>query len=129
MAYLYYVLINHNEIISVKHLLEFDTLGFAISNGELFSLRPLSSVVSSGCIDVYNIEPFTFQRTITVEGMKNPWDIVTSENVLYVSERRDKLIHRNSVARRNGVELDCTWLLVEFIDILEWKCHCSDVEF
>ena len=45
-------------------------------------------------IHVYNAEPFAFNRTITVDGMKMPVDIVASENVLYVSEWLDKLIHR-----------------------------------
>ena len=43
---------------------------------------------------VYNAEPFVYRRTITVEGINMPYDIVASENVLYVSESEDKLIHR-----------------------------------
>ena len=39
-------------------------------------------------------EPFYFQRTIMVEEIDNPWDIVASGNVLYVSEKSTRLIHR-----------------------------------
>ena len=61
----------------------------AIWNDKLY--LPVSN---SPDIRVYNAEPFAFQRTITVNGMKRPHDIVASENVLYVSEIEDKLIHR-----------------------------------
>ena len=74
---------------SVKHLLESKPKGFAISNDELFCIFSKSSDLS-----VYNIEPFAFQRTMTVEGMKRPYYIVAGENVLYVSECEDKFIHR-----------------------------------
>ena len=60
-----------------------------MSNDELFCIFPVSSD-----IDVYNIEPFAFQRTITVEGMKIPFDIMAGDNVLYVSECQEQSIHR-----------------------------------
>ena len=77
---------------SVKHSLEFSPQGFAISKDELFSVFAYTP-----CVRVYHIEPFSFLRTIPVEGMKNPWHIVASENVLYVSENCDELIHRNQL--------------------------------
>ena len=55
----------------MKHSLEFSPQGIASLNDELFMIRNCSS-----CIDVYNIEPFAFQRTITVAGMQRPFDIV-----------------------------------------------------
>ena len=58
-------------------------------NDELYMIRNGSS-----CIDVYNIEPFASQRTITVEGIQRPFDIVASENVLYVSGYDNRTIHR-----------------------------------
>ena len=63
--------------------------GFAKLNDELFCIFPQSSDVN-----VYNIESFAFQRTITVEEIKHPYDIEACENLLYVSECEDKLIHR-----------------------------------
>ena len=60
-----------------------------MSKDKLFCIHPKSSD-----IDVYNIEPFAFQRTITVEGMKRPFDIVAGDNVLYVSLVQENFIHR-----------------------------------
>ena len=60
-----------------------------MSNDELFCIAPGSSD-----IDVYNIVPFAFQRTITVKGMKSPFDIVAGDNVLYVTECEEQFIHR-----------------------------------
>ena len=76
----------------MKHSLELVLQGFAISNDQLFCIFPNSS--HSTDIKVYNIEPFTFERTIKVEGMKRPYDIVASENFLYVGEYEDKFIHQ-----------------------------------
>ena len=45
-------------------------------------------------INIYNADPFAYQRTITVNGIKEPFDMVASDNVLYVGEAEDKLIHR-----------------------------------
>ena len=73
----------------MKHSLDFLPHGIATLNDELFLIRP-----GSPDINVYNVEPFVFQRTITVEGMKRPSDIVASQNGLYVGEFEDKLIHR-----------------------------------
>ena len=75
--------------LKAKYSLDFNPLGIAISGDELFMMIP-----NSPHIEVYNIEPFAFQRTITVEGMSCPCDIVASENVLYVNELCDQLIHR-----------------------------------
>ena len=73
----------------MKHSLEFNPRGFTFSNDKLFFIRP-----NSPGINVFQIEPLAYQRTITVEGMNDPCDIVAGENVLYVSECEDKLIHR-----------------------------------
>ena len=45
-------------------------------------------------IDVYDIDTLDHSRKIRVDGLVNACDIVTRANVLYVSERKDKLIHR-----------------------------------
>ena len=74
---------------SVKHALPFYPQAVAIWNDKLYL-----PVVRSPDIHVYNADPFEYQRTIPVNGMKRPYDIVASENVLYVSEWEDKLIHR-----------------------------------
>ena len=74
---------------SVVHALESDLRGFAISKEELFYVLP-----DSPYICVCNIEMVALQRTIKVDGMKDPWDIVATEDVLYVSERDTNLIHR-----------------------------------
>ena len=79
----------HDYLFSVKHSLESTPSGFTISNDEMFCIFP-----NSRAIRVYNNEPFVFQRTITVKGMKRPYDIVAGDNVLYVSERGDKSVHR-----------------------------------
>ena len=73
----------------MKHPLEFNPQGMVISKDELFCIFP-----ESCDINVYNIVPFEFQRTISVEGLNHPYDIVANKNVLYVSECQDKLIHR-----------------------------------
>ena len=73
----------------MKHSLKLNPGGFAISKDKLVCVFP-----NSPDIDVYNIEPFGFQRTLTVKEMKDPWDIVASENVLYVSEYEGGLIHK-----------------------------------
>ena len=72
-----------------KYSLDINPLGIAISGDGLFMIIP-----NYPHINVYNIEPFAFQRTKTVEGMLCPCDIVDSENVLYVNELCDQLIHR-----------------------------------
>ena len=79
----------HGYLFLVKHSLDSTPSGFTISNEELFCIFP-----NSRAIRVYNNEPFALQRSITVKGMKRPYDIVASEDVLYVSERGDKSIHR-----------------------------------
>ena len=43
---------------------------------------------------MYDIDTLAHQRKITVEGLVHGWDIVAHANVLYVSEYKDKLIHR-----------------------------------
>ena len=73
----------------MKHLLPFNPQAIAIWNDTLYLPVPRSPD-----IHVYNADPLAFQRTIMVRGMKIPYDIVASENVLYVSEYEDKLIHR-----------------------------------
>ena len=73
----------------MKHTLPFNPTAVAIWNDTLYLL-----VYQSPDIRVYNVDPFAYQRTITVYGMKRPCDIVASGNVLYVSEVEDKLIHR-----------------------------------
>ena len=78
-----------NICFSVKHTLPFSLQSVAIWNDNLYL-----PAAQSPDIHVYNADPFEYQRTITVEGMKSPYDIVASENVLYVSEWGDKLIHR-----------------------------------
>ena len=45
-------------------------------------------------IEVYDIDTLAHQRRITVEGLSWAYDIVCHANVLHVSERDDKLIHR-----------------------------------
>ena len=45
-------------------------------------------------IDVYDIDTLAHRRKIKVEGLVDGCDIVAHANVLYVSEREDKLIHR-----------------------------------
>ena len=73
----------------MKHTLTFNPQAVAIWNDKLYSPDARSPY-----IHVYNVDPFEYQRTITVNGMKRPSDIVASDNVLYVSEWEDKLIHR-----------------------------------
>ena len=92
----YYVHWNHYIIkqsaqhicFSVKHALPFYPKAVTIWKDRLFFLA-----YGSPDILVYNTDPFAFNRTITVNGMKMLVDIVASENVLYVSEWVDKLIH------------------------------------
>ena len=72
----------------MKHWLNFNPAGLEISNNELFIIMP-----HSPDIEVYKIEPFVFQRSIPVE-MTNPYDIVAGDNVLYVSECDENIIHR-----------------------------------
>ena len=48
----------------------------------------------SSDIDVYDIEALFHLRKIRVEGLRDAWDMVAHANLLYVSEREDKLIHR-----------------------------------
>ena len=72
----------------MKHELPFYPQAVAIWNDKLYIPSPGSPYI------VYNVDPFAFQRTIAVKGMKIPEDIVASENVLYVSECKDKVIHR-----------------------------------
>ena len=64
----------------MKHPLETNPQGFAILKEELFLIFP-----DFPGIEVYNIDSFAFQRTITVEGMEDAWDIAVSEDALYVS--------------------------------------------
>ena len=73
----------------MKHVLPFNPQAVAIWNDKLYLPVP-----KSPDIRVYNADPFAYQRTITVNGMKFSHDIVASENVLYVSELEEKLIHR-----------------------------------
>ena len=73
----------------MKHALPFNPQAVAIWNEKLYLPAPRSPD-----IHVYNVDPFADQRTIRVNGMKRSYDIVASENVLYVSEYEDKLIHR-----------------------------------
>ena len=73
----------------VKHTLPFNPQAVAIWNDKLY----LPSARSPS-IRVYNVDPFVFQRTVRVIGMKIPFEIVADENVLYVSEWEDKLIHK-----------------------------------
>ena len=73
----------------MKHTLTFNPQGIAIWNDKLYI-----PVVRSPDIRVYNVDPFEYQRTITVNGMKRPSDIVASDDVLYVSEYEDQLIHK-----------------------------------
>ena len=78
-----------SNLFTVKHSLDFIPEGIATLNEELFMICPRSPD-----INVYNVEPFVFQRTITVEGMNRPWDIVAGQNVLYVSEYKNEIIRR-----------------------------------
>ena len=71
-----------------KNALSFNPQAVAIWNDKLY----IPSAQSPD-IHVYNVEPFAYQRTITVEGMKGPYDIVARDNVLYVSEYRDEVIY------------------------------------
>ena len=92
----------------MKHSSDFLSQGFATLNDELFIIRPRSPVIK-----VYNVKTFfVFQRTISVEGMKHPFDIVAGENVLYVSEAEDKLIHKIQLPDENksSWSVDGTWL-------------------
>ena len=73
----------------MKHELPFNPQAVAIWNDKLYLPVP-----ESPDIRVYNPEPFAYQRKITVTGMKGPYDVVASENVLFVSEYEDKFIHR-----------------------------------
>ena len=73
----------------MKHALPFNPQTVAIWNDKLY--LPVSK---SSDIRVYNVEPFTYLKTITVNGMKRPSDIVADEHALYISEFEDKLIHR-----------------------------------
>ena len=43
---------------------------------------------------MYDIETLSHRRKFTVKGLVDAWDMVAHANVLYVSERTDKLIHR-----------------------------------
>ena len=69
--------------------MSFTPSAVAIWNDELY----IPAIYSSD-IHVYNADPFAYNITITVSGMRNPYDIVASENVLYVSESENNLIHR-----------------------------------
>ena len=80
----------------MKHALPFNPQAIAIWDDKLYLLVPRSPD-----IHVYNVEPFAFQRTITVNGMKEPYDIVADENVLYVSEWEDKLIYRIQLSEKS----------------------------
>ena len=91
----------------MKQWFEFNPQGFALSNNELFCIFPDNPVIA-----VYNIETFASQRTISVQEMNHPFDMVASENVLYVSEREDKLIHRIQLPEEtvSNWTVDGTWL-------------------
>ena len=71
-------------------MLPFNPKAVAIWNDELYLLPSPESPASH----VYNANTFAYRRTIPVYGMKIPFDIVVREDVLYVSETYDKLIHR-----------------------------------
>ena len=74
----------------MKHALSFNPQAVAIWNDQLLYLV----VDLSPDICVYNADPFAYQRTIAVSEMKRPSDIVADEHAIYVSELKDKLIHR-----------------------------------
>ena len=95
----------------MKYSTKFVLQGFEISNNELFMIRP-RSIPGISDIRVFNIEPFYFQRRITLEEMINPFDIVAGQNVLYVSECEDKLIHRIQLPEEtvSNWTVDGTWL-------------------
>ena len=62
--------------------------GITSWNDELFVVT-----VWSPDIDVYEIDTLAHRRRIRVERLVDGWDIVAHENVLYVSELENKLIH------------------------------------
>ena len=65
------------------------TQGFTTWKDELYVVGP-----HSPDINVYDIETLGHRRNFTVKGLVDGWDIVVHANVLYVSEYKDKLIHR-----------------------------------
>ena len=73
--------------------MKFPTSGFVKGitswNDQLYA-----AIWESSDINVYDIGTLEHRRKIRVEGLVNAWDIVVHANVLYVSECRDKLIHR-----------------------------------
>ena len=91
----------------MKHALSFNPSAVAIWNDKLYLLVPYSSDIR-----VYNAEPFAYERTITVRGMKDPYDIVADRNILYVSEYEAKLIHRIQLPDENmsNWTVDGKWL-------------------
>ena len=110
-TYIGHILLAPNICFSVKHGLPFVLKGIAMWNDKLYLLFP-GLLSQSPDIRVYNADSFKYQRTITVGGMKDPYDIVASDNVLYVSEFQDKLIHRIELPEESvsNWTVDGVWL-------------------
>ena len=120
-----------NICFSVKHTLTFYPQGIAIWNDQLY--LPVSR---SPDIRVYNVDTFEYQRTITVNGMKIPFDIVASENVLYVSEWEDKLIHRIQLPEESvsnwtvdGIELKLSIAKNGNVIVVSWHNPAKIIEY
>ena len=79
-----------------KIKLPFYSPGITIWNDTLYILFPVASDknITGTYIGIYNADSFEYQGTLTVKRGTWPFDMVASENVLYVSEWEDKLIHR-----------------------------------
>ena len=76
-------------------------MGITISNDDLYV-----ALKHSPNIDVYDIDTLVRRRQINVNGLVWACDIVAHENVLYVSEVEDKVIHR--IQLPDEVHSNCT---------------------
>ena len=75
--------------------------GVTVSEKEVFVICGFSSEIK-----VFNCETFTHLRNISTAEVRNPSDITFSENILFVGETTQKLIHRIPL---NSIESTSSW--------------------